>query len=132
MNQKLPKSHILSSKKDISTLFTTGKTLKKFPMLLVYLPIEGLPQDFQVGFSVSKKRFKTAVDRNYIKRLMRESFRKKKPLFTPRSSQRFLYMFIFIGKQRPSLSQIEALMSQLAEKLAVKESFTPSTFHETL
>ncbi len=132
MNQKLSKSHILSSKKDISQLFDKGQSIKSFPLLLVYLPKKDLDYDFQVSFSVSKKRFKTAVDRNYIKRLMREAFRKKKSSFTPLSNQRFLYMFIFIGKEMPNYTQIGALMDKLAEKLAIKESFTSSTLHETL
>ena len=66
----------LKSRKLIGKLFEDGKSVKKFPVRLVYLQTNHT-SDFpvQAGFSVPKRNFKRAVDRNRIKRLIRESFR---------------------------------------------------------
>ena len=77
-----PKSERLTNVKLIESVFTSTDNAKAFPLLFIYRIFE-LQGDtaFQVMFSVSKKKFKHAVDRNRIKRLMRESFRLQKPEF---------------------------------------------------
>lgn len=79
MNERLGKSYKLKSKKIIESLFNDGETVKQFPFLVKFCKQE-LPSKevFQVVFSVSKRKFKKAPDRNRIKRLMRETLRKNK------------------------------------------------------
>jgi ribonuclease P protein component len=79
MNERLGKSYKLKSKKIIESLFNDGETVKQFPFLVKFCKQE-LPSKevFQVVFSVSKRKFKKAPDRNRIKRLMRETVRKNK------------------------------------------------------
>ncbi|MDZ4749129.1 MAG: ribonuclease P protein component [Saprospiraceae bacterium] len=72
----------LSSLKAIEKLFKEGQSLAKYPVRLVWLEVvepEQSPSPVQVMFSVSKKKFSRAVDRNRIKRLMREGYRLNKP-----------------------------------------------------
>lgn len=114
MNQKLPKILKLKSKKEIEVLFKRGKTLKSYPLMLVYLQ-GSLEVPFKVGFSVSKKHFKKAVDRNRIKRLLRENFRKNKYIFTD-NEQQFLLMFIYIGNQMCLYEDIEKALKKIEKK----------------
>lgn len=78
MDQSLGKNQKLKSKKLIDKLFIEGQSVKAFPLKLVYTEIDQAQiSDNKVAFSVPKKLFKNAADRNRIKRLMREIFRKK-------------------------------------------------------
>jgi ribonuclease P protein component len=73
------KNERLKSKKQINKLFTEGDTFFSYPFKVYYL-YDGEKEDqgARVLVSVSKKKFKKAVDRNRIKRIVREAFRKNK------------------------------------------------------
>ena len=73
------KNERLKSKKQINKLFTEGDTFFSYPFKVYYL-YDGEKEDrgARVLVSVSKKKFKRAVDRNRIKRIVREAFRKNK------------------------------------------------------
>ncbi len=116
MNETLPKPFKLKSKKLIGSLFENGSSVKAFPLLLVYRNVMEIDVDFQVGFSVSKRNFKHAVDRNRIKRLLREYFRKNKYIFSKQDKQ-FLFMFIFTGKTMPTYDDVSKAMDKIARKL---------------
>ncbi len=78
----LSKPERLSSLKAIAHLFAGGHSLAKYPIRLVWMEVtdEGSPVfPVQVMFSVSKKKFARAVDRNLIRRRMREAYRLQKP-----------------------------------------------------
>ncbi len=121
MNEKLGTPLKLKSKKSIGQLFESGQSVKAFPLLLIYKIDNNLDTPFKVGFSVSKRNFKHAVDRNRIKRLLREYFRKNKYLFTLSEQQQFLYMFIYIGKTMPRYIDIEKSMQKIAHKYAARK-----------
>src|SRR5690606_26122576 len=73
MNEKFPTSEKLKGKILIDRLFSEGKSIKYFPLKLVYTPITIAPiTTNKTGVSVPKRNFKKAVDRNHLKRLMRE------------------------------------------------------------
>lgn len=79
MNQRFSKREHLCSKKLIEELFSKGRSTFSYPIKLFYLKSTAAQtQGVQVLVSVSKKHFKRAVDRNKIKRLLRESYRKNK------------------------------------------------------
>ena len=113
----------LKSRKRIEALFESGQSLKNFPVLMVF-NIRGNEGDkAQVGFSVSKRKFKRAVDRNRIKRLMLESYRLNKGLIAPVSNNNSLeIMFVFLDRSLPEYTTVEASIKQLLADLNKKLS----------
>lgn len=98
----------LKSRKLIGKLFEEGKSVKKFPLRLIYLQIDHTSDSkIQAGFSVPKRNFKRAVDRNRIKRLMREAYRKQKPLLYEHLQQSYIFMFTFMGRTEPTYIEVE-------------------------
>ncbi len=79
------KEERLSSQKTIGLLFDKGSSFSfsSYPFRLVWInvPLSPTPFPAQVVITVSKKRFKHAVDRNRIKRLVREAYRTQKAEF---------------------------------------------------
>ena len=75
MKQTFPKEEKLKSKILIGQLFEEGKSVKSFPLKLIYHAIQGEESQDKVGVSVPKRNFKLAVTRNKIKRLLRANKR---------------------------------------------------------
>lgn len=72
----MPATKRLKHKKQFEELFNTGNSIRTDGIVLIYKSVEGA--DFngtRTAFSVSKRKFKRAVDRNRLKRLMREAWR---------------------------------------------------------
>jgi|SRR5687768_7489579 len=116
----LSKQERLSSLKDIDFLFTEGKSLTKYPLRIVWREsTKPGKSPVRVMFSVSKKKFPRAVDRNRIKRLLRESYRQLKPdLYLSFTLETALDVgIIFTGKEMPELTLIQNSMAKALERL---------------
>lgn len=111
----------LKSRKQIELLFAQGKSISSFPVKVFYLPVEHTPEHpVQVGVGVSARNFKKAVDRNTIKRRMREAYRLHKlPLLEHLiAKQKSVAVFIlWIDKQLPTTAALQDLMPTVIEKL---------------
>jgi ribonuclease P protein component len=111
----------LKSRKQIELLFAQGKSISSFPVKVFYLPVEHTPlHPIQVGVGVSARNFKKAVDRNTIKRRMREAYRLHKlPLHAHlMAEQKSVAVFIlWIDKQLPTTAALQDLMPGVLEKL---------------
>lgn len=116
MDFSYPKNEKLKSRKTIDLLFTEGKSVSKFPLRLVYIPMEESDEKIKFGVSVSKKHFKKAVDRNYFKRVLRECYRLNKNLILDKINQPFAIMFFYQTKDRLSYQEINEKTILLFEK----------------
>ena len=111
----------LKSRKQIELLFAQGKSISSFPVKVFYLPVDNSPlHPVQVGVGVSARNFKKAVDRNTIKRRLREAYRLHKlPLHEHlMAQQKSVAVFIlWIDKQLPPTEALQDLMPAVVEKL---------------
>ena len=112
-----PKKEKLKSKTTINLLFTEGKSVSKYPLRLVYVENSELNAELiKMGVSVSKKYFKKAVDRNYFKRVLRETYRLNKHLLIDHLEKPYAFMFFYQSKERLSYQEIEEKTIQLFQK----------------
>ena len=117
MNFNYPKNEKLKSKITIGLLFSEGKSVSKYPLRLVYHSgALGDEQQLKVGVSVSKKYFKKAVDRNYFKRVLRESYRLNQHLLKQQLNQPYALMLFYQSKESLSFEEINTKTVQLFEK----------------
>ena len=112
-----PKHEKLKSKTTIDLLFSEGKSVSKYPLRLVYVEnTEPNAELIKMGVSVSKKYFKKAVDRNYFKRVLRETYRLNKHLLIDNLEKPHAFMFFYQTKERLSYQEIEEKTIQLFQK----------------
>lgn len=135
------KAEHFKSRKRIEHLFAKGRSIQS-DVLRMYYFLErssSSSSSFQVqkallqcGVGASKKNFARAVDRNRIKRLLREAYRKKKSALFDSLSLRVVHaeiFFIYSGKEMPEYSQLEEQISGLLSRLqkVVHEKFAENT-----
>ena len=77
-NHSFSKRERLCSRNDFQKLLSEGNSFYLYPFRCVYLWKEEAPFSARIAVSVSKKKMKRAVDRNKIKRLIRENYRIEK------------------------------------------------------
>jgi len=109
MNQQLRKSERISGKHEPEALFASRKSKMVFPLRMVYRPVEG--SQAKVLVSVAKKRFKHAVDRNLLKRRIREAYRLHKPNIPVHIA------FIYLSTEIYEFDRIEAAVLNLLNTL---------------
>ncbi len=97
----------LKKEKDFDFVFKKGKRIYSSNLSLVYLTADCL----KVGFAVSKKHG-SSVQRNRIKRILRESFRS----FQPKIRQNFFFVFIPKVSENLSLDLVKSEMEYILNK----------------
>jgi ribonuclease P protein component len=111
----------LKSRKVLSTLFAEGKSFSVFPVKVFYLPVtETHAALIQTGVGVSARHFKKAVDRNRIKRLLRECYRLNKTQLHAAAlakEKKMAFFFLYIGKEVPAFALLDEKMKTLITKL---------------
>jgi ribonuclease P protein component len=112
----------LKSRREITRLFTPGAgTLKAYPLRLVFRPVEKQQGDatIRVAYVVPKRKFKRAVDRNLLKRRMREAYRLNADLLQlgPGTPQLAL-MIMYTGREIQPYATIERKLKKLLPRIA--------------
>jgi ribonuclease P protein component len=123
MKASFSKKEKLKSKKLIEQLFAEGKSVSAHPLRLIFIETPFVEDvKLKVGMSVSKRNFKKAVDRNRIKRLLRESYRLQKHLYFNNITTQYAFMILYIGKDKPDYKHIETKMKLLFKQFLIKVS----------
>jgi len=112
----LRKDERMCSKKAFSHLFEHGKSIR-IGVLKIFFVLDP-PEDLatsqvMVAFTASKRSFKRAVDRNYLKRRMREAYRLHRPLLSNTLEDRgtrMLLLFSYQARQRADYDRIRRSM----------------------
>ena len=115
----MPVSERLKSREVFARLATEGASMRAGSFRLRSLDADLNGPPFQVAFTVPKRFMKRAVDRNRIKRLMRESFRQLRPeLYEAMEVQgkKASFLFVYQGRQLPTSTQVAATMKTLVTR----------------
>ena len=138
MNYGLTKSERLTSQLVIDKLFAGGNaSMAAFPLRIVYMQMEKEEQSgdaehdeslkhppVSILVSVPKKRFRHAVDRNRMKRLVREAYRKQKHTLWHQlqdSGQGMAVAFICIAQHMCDYNMVYAAIGKALSKIAAKQ-----------
>jgi ribonuclease P protein component len=113
-----PKKEKLCSKKIIDQLFMSNNSFFSFPFKVLYFKGKHkLVSEPQVLISVSKKKFSKSHDRNRIKRLIRETYRKNKYFPVDCETNDLKIAFIYTHKEILVFSEMDKRMKVLLSKL---------------
>lgn len=117
--QTFTKAERLSSKIEIDSLFGTGKSFNSTPFKVIWLEKAVGNTPVKTVISIPKRLFKRAVDRNRLKRLTREAYRKNKHLlYDDLGNKKILLMFIFTSKTIIEYKEMEEKIISILQRLS--------------
>jgi ribonuclease P protein component len=117
------KKEKLKSRKQLEQLFANGKSFLVFPIKVFYMEVADSTSPLQTGVGVGSRHFKKAVDRNRIKRLMREHYRLNKNILQEHliiKEKKAIVFLLYIDKAMPSFESLNGKITIVLEKLASK------------
>ena len=128
MPATLPRDERLRRRKVVERMFASGaRSLSVYPLRVVYMPLQA--DDVQTAsaailVSVPKRRLRHAVDRNRVKRLIREAYRLHKAPLTTALQERgtrlaiaFLYQSQDLPTQELIHTRVRTALARIAERL---------------
>ena len=122
----LPWSERLRGKKTTDALFngSGGRALTAFPLRMVYMNVaraDGEPAA-QMLVSVAKRRLRHAVDRNRVKRQVREAYRLNKDKLHISGTDKALIAFIYLDDKLHDSRYIAARVARLLQRLGERQA----------
>lgn len=120
-----PLKEHLKSKKVIEQVYANGTSVTSFPLRAVFIeqPQEGEEPTAAILINVAKKRFRHAVDRNLVKRRIREAYRTSKHPFIEslqNKGKKMAVAIIYIDNKHNSTAFIRKKMARLLEGILAK------------
>lgn len=115
------KQERLVSRKRIDMLFGGSRSVAAYPLRAVYINKEREGEAAaQLLISVPKKRFRHAVDRNRVKRQIREAYRKHKELLYDAlpADEQVLLAFVWISDTHRPSAEVEHSVVKLLQRIA--------------
>ena len=117
MSYTFPKSEKLCGQISIDHLYRQGKRFVAWPLRVTYLPIDSATQ---VVVWAPKSLFKKAVDRNHLRRLMREAYRLNKDIIEG-ENMHYQLAFNYIDKEKQPYAIIEKAICKALKRIANTE-----------
>lgn len=119
---KFGKEEKLKSKKDIAHLFTSGEGVTKYPVMAKFRVLRSEEESWpKVVVTVSKRSFKKAVDRNRIKRLLREAYRLNNSSLKAVCKQEEVSIhicFIYLAKRKYDYEGVSEAMKVVLDQIS--------------
>ena len=107
-------------------VFEEGKKVKAYPILARYTDTTfESDHPFQVATTVSKRRFRKAVSRNRIKRLMREAWRLEKHRLEKdwkKGGPKKALVLIYVGSEIPTFEKCADTIKKIVDVLMDKKA----------
>jgi ribonuclease P protein component len=124
------KEERLCSRKYLDLLFKNGSSFLLYPLRVSYLFVDEVAAfPVQVVINVPKRRYKHAVDRNLLKRRIREAYRLQKQdglyPYLINNNQLLLLSLQFVGKQKYEFAFIEKKLTAVLKKLHASLEHVP-------
>ncbi|MDR1602662.1 MAG: ribonuclease P protein component [Tannerella sp.] len=138
----LPKSERLSSKSLVDALFANGSSFVAYPLRVIYSPVQDDNRTATVSVLIHapKKKLKRAVDRNFIKRRIRESYRLRKHVLidalADSGGQSLLVAFLYLDSRKSAFATIgkameKALLTLCKKVFGVQRDILDSKFNDS-
>lgn len=123
-NNSFPKAMRIVRKSQLDLLFSSGKSFIAYPLRIIFIKREKTQdEDLSVLVSVSKRKFKRAVKRNRIKRLIRETFRQQRHEFEEALQPLPFSLdvaFLYLKSELSDYSEISQAMNKALAQLKLK------------
>lgn len=116
-SQGFSKQERITSKKDIEMLFQKSQQIFVFPFKVYYNQNIGNEMS-QVLITIPKRNFNHASDRNLLKRLFRENYRKYKGILSSKSNRKVQIAFVYVHKEIITYQNMEKSVILALQKIS--------------
>ena len=121
VSQQLSKKDRLFCSRKIEALFSEGERLYEFPFNAIWKRDDTLQSTLKVAISIPKKKLSKASQRNHVKRLVREAYRKQNSILVEKLLQEnksINLMLVYTLSSILSYNEIEDKISVTLQRLA--------------